>query len=172
MKTTNFLPWRRLRQQRCWRFWGLLFVGALLISFTIAAHQRANYAANVRVLQMHLTGDTLIQHELEMRHAQWRELNEKFQQRQQTLVLQAKTQAWQPALMALASVMPEKAWLTQLRYQQSSLSLTGYTATLSALTKLAESLKHLPGFTPGKAGELQQDAQGQWMFSFKLQNQE
>lgn len=76
--------------------------------------------------------------------------------------------AWQPALESLASAMPRQAWLTALRYQPPSLTLTGYTTSLPALAAMTDALKRVTGFNPGPAGELQQDSLGRWMFSFKL----
>ncbi|MGU7802226.1 PilN domain-containing protein, partial [Escherichia coli] len=79
-----------------------------------------------------------------------------------------ETVAWQPALESLASAMPRQAWLTALRYQPPSLILTGYTTSLPTLSAMTDALKRVTGFNPGPAGELQQDSQGRWMFSFQL----
>lgn len=49
--------------------------------------------------------------------------------------------AWQPALESLASAMPRQAWLTALRYQPPSLTLTGYTTSLPALAAMTDALK-------------------------------
>ena len=68
--------------------------------------------------------------------------------------------ARQPALESLASAMPRQAWLTALRYQPPSLTLTGYTTSLPALAAMTDALKRVTGFNPGPAGELQQDSPG------------
>ena len=172
MKTTNFLPWRQWRQQRCWRFWTLLFVGSLLLTLTVMMSLRSRFAIRSHVLEVYLAGDMAIQQKLEAHRARWRSQHEQQQLTQQAAVLLTKTQAWQPTLVALALALPEQAWLTQMSFQQSSLVLKGYATTLLSLQKLTESLKHFGGFTLGPAGELQQDNQGRWTYSLTLQRQE
>lgn len=68
--------------------------------------------------------------------------------------------------------LPEQAWLAQLRFQHSTLSLSGYAATLPALAALERALRQLPGFTPTAPGEMRQDAQGRWQFSWALTRKE
>ncbi|WP_449554997.1 PilN domain-containing protein [Lelliottia amnigena] len=172
MKTTNFLPWRQWRQQRCWRFWTLLFAGSLLLSLAAMTSLRSRFAIRSHALEMYLASDRAIQHTLEAHRARWRAQHEQQQLTQQAAVLLSKTQAWQPILVSLALALPEQAWLTQMSFQQSSLILKGYATTLLSLQKLTDSLKHFAGFTLGPAGELQQDNQGRWMYSFTLQRQE
>lgn len=163
MKITNFLPWRHRRQQHCWRLWGLLFIGSLLISLAAVMSLRAVNGLKARVLEAHLASETTIHKALIARSPQ-----QTPPRTSETGVLRARTQAWQKALVSLASIMPDQAWLTQLRYQQSRLELAGYAATQSALVGLGEALRQMPGFTLGPAGEMQQDAQGRWTFSFTL----
>lgn len=172
MKTTNFLPWRQWRQQRCWRFWTLLFTGSLLLSLAAMTSLRSRFAIRSHALEIYLASDRAIQHTLEAHRARWRAQHEQQQLTQQAAVLLTKTQAWQPTLVSLALALPEQAWLTQMSFQQSSLVLKGYATTLLSLQKLTDSLKHFAGFTLGPAGELQQDSQGRWMYSFTLQRQE
>lgn len=172
MKTTNFLPWRQWRQQRCWRLWTLLFAGSLLLSLAAMTSLRSRFAIRSHALEMYLASDRAIQHTLEAHRARWRAQHEQQQLTQQAAVLLSKTQAWQPTLVSLALALPEQAWLTQMSFQQSSLILKGYATTLLSLQKLTDSLKHFAGFTLGPAGELQQDNQGRWMYSFTLQRQE
>lgn len=168
----NFLPWRKERQRRCCRVWSMLFLGSFLIALMTMSSLRASCVVLSRGAEMRLYSDKEIQKGAETRYAQWRELNAQFQQRQQALIARAKTDTWQPILTSLSSAIPEQSWLTQLRYRSPTLTVTGYSTTLSALTILSESLKKLPGFTPGPAGEMKQDSQGRWMFTFTLQRQE
>lgn len=166
MNIANFLPWRRRRQQHCWRFWRLLFIGSLLVSLTVTMSLRSANGLNTRVFEAHLASETVISQALLARQDP-----QASPQTQETGALRARTLAWQPALVSLATIMPDQAWLTQLRYQQSRLELAGFAATLPALVELGESLRQLPGFTLGPAGEMQQDAQGRWTFLFTLQSQ-
>jgi len=147
-------------------------VGSLVVSLSLALSLRMQYAIKAHVLAVYITGETDAQHELEARQARWKARYEQFQKDQKALVQRAKTQAWQPALTSLASVIPQQAWLTQLGYQQSKLVLTGYAASLPALSAFAEALKQLPGFILGPTGQLQQDSQGKWTYSFTLKRQE
>jgi len=172
MKTTNFLPWRQWRQQRCWRFWTLLFAGSLLLALAAMTSLRSRFAIRSHALEVYLQGDIAIHHRLETHRVRWRAQHEQQQLTQQATDLLTKTQTWQPTLVSLALALPEQAWLTQMSFQQSSLVLKGYATTLLSLQKLTDSLKHFAGFTLGPAGELQQDSQGRWMYSFTLQRQE
>ena len=79
--------------------------------------------------------------------------------------------AWQPVLESLASVMPSQVWLTELRYQPPALMLIGYATTLPALSALRDASGQLDGFTTGPAGEIRQDSQGHWMFTFNLKSE-
>lgn len=166
MNITNFLPWRHRRQQHCWRVWRLLFIGSLLVSLAVATSLRSANGLKTYVLEAHLASETAIHQALLARR-----VPDMSPQNPETGALRARTLAWQPVLVSLASIMPDQAWLTQLRYQQSGLELAGFAATQSALVGLGESLRQLPGFTLGPAGEMQQDAQGRWTFRFTLQSQ-
>ncbi|MDI3360939.1 PilN domain-containing protein [Lelliottia sp. V89_10] len=163
---TNFLPWRHLRQQSCWRLWMLFFVGSVLIALVATYSLRSGYGLKTRALETLLASDTAIQQQLSAHRARWQARQVAPSPNPQRVLLD-----WQPALVSLASAMPEQAWLTQLRYQPPRLTVTGFAATPSALSALAESLKLLPGFMIGPAGEMQQDAQGRWTFSFTLTSQ-
>lgn len=169
MKITNFLPWRHQLQQTCWRFWGWLFAGSVLISLAVMISLRTGYGFKVRAVEAHLAVESVIQQKLSAHRAQWQALDHPPDP--QAGVQRAKTQAWQSTLVSLASAMPEQAWLTQLQYQPPRLTLTGFAATPVALSALAASLRQLPGLTLGPAGEMQQDAQGRWTFSFTLMSQ-
>ena len=83
----------------------------------------------------------------------------------------AGMQSVQPVLESFAGMMPSQVWLTELRYQPPSLMLTGYAATLPALSALRDGLGKMAGFTPGPTGELQQDDLGRWMFTFHLRSE-
>lgn len=169
---TNFLPWRHQQQHACCRFWGWLFAGSVLIALAVMLSLRTGYGLKVRAVEAQLAGESVIHQKLSAHRAQWQALREDHPLNPQAGVQRAKTQAWQPALESLASAMPEQAWLTQLQYQQPRLMLTGFAATPVALSALAASLRQLPGLTLGPAGEMQQDAQGRWTFSFTLMSQE
>lgn len=171
MTTTNFLPWRHQQQHACWRFWVWLFAGSGLVSLAVMINLRTGDGLKVRALEAHLAGERVIQQKLHAHRAQWQALQKAHPQTLQAGVQRAKTQAWQSSLISLASAMPEQAWLTQLQYQQPRLMLTGFAATPVALSALAASLRQLPGFTLGPAGEMQQDAEGRWTFSFTLTSQ-
>ncbi|WP_368544231.1 PilN domain-containing protein [Enterobacter soli] len=161
MSRVNLLPWRQQRRARCLRVWCLLLAGWLLVTFVLALGVRAHQRLSMRGLELELTGINAVQRALEAR-------------RRQTASITAQSPAaplWHPALESLAQAMPPQAWLTRLRYQASTLTLTGYAATLPALTAMADALPRVTGMTPGAAGELQQDDQGRWMFTFRLKRQ-
>lgn len=141
-----------------------MLVGWLLVVLAATLWLRAYHLIGIRALQQDIAGMSAVEHVLEAR------------QKQTIQVPQASVQPlanlpWQPVLLSLAQVIPSQAWLTQLRYQPPSLTLTGYAASLSALTAMAEALTKVKGMSPGAAGELQQDNQGRWMFTFRLEGQ-
>lgn len=164
---TNFLPWRHLQQQSCWRLWVLLFVGSVLISLAVTIGLRSDYGLKARALEALLTSDIAIQRQLDARRARWQTLQAAPSHNPQRVL-----RDWQSALVSLSLAMPEQAWLTQLRYQPPRLTVTGFALTLSELSTLGEALKRLPGFIVGPTGEMLQDAKGRWTFSFNLTSQE
>ncbi|MEX9253948.1 PilN domain-containing protein [Pseudenterobacter timonensis] len=172
MRNVNLLPWRQRQRQRTIRFWSLLFPGAFLLALVIALSLHMEEQWRQQSLQARLSSDRIMQSELERRHAQWRELNARYQEGQQALAGREKTAAWQRTLLALAQAIPPQAWLTELRFHHPRLIVNGYATTLSALTAFSQALGRLPGFTPGPAGELRQDDEGRWRFSFTLQQKE
>ncbi|TXU04387.1 pilus assembly protein HofN [Enterobacter hormaechei] len=156
----NLLPWRRQQRNQRLRFWGLLFSGSLLVMLAGGISLRATQSLALQALQSELAGTRAVQKVLKARQPQSAGLK--------TPSLPSEPVAWQPALESLASAMPRQAWLTALRYQPPSLTLTGYTPSLPALSAMTDALKRVTGFNPGPAGELQQDSLGRWMFSFQL----
>lgn len=163
MNMTNFLPWRQQRRARCLRFWAVAFAAILLLILTVFFSLRMNNVVKLRALQSELAGTQSVQHVLASR------------QRQTTAVQIPATRlqrlTWQPVLESLSDVIPPQVWLTELRYQPPSLMLIGYATSLPALSALRDALRQLAGFTPEPAGELQQDRQGRWMFTFQLKSQ-
>ncbi|WP_333853026.1 PilN domain-containing protein [Leclercia sp.] len=168
MRAANLLPWRQRQRHRCLRFWGLMFAGSLLVTVMVCAVTRASDPLVTRASALRHASDLALRQGLEQRQKQWTALQTRHQQQQRWALHKAKTAAWQPALIALSRHLPEQAWLAQLRFQQSTLSLTGYAATLPALGAMEAALRQVPGFTPGAPGEMRQDAQGRWQFSWTL----
>ncbi|EGQ5287048.1 PilN domain-containing protein [Enterobacter hormaechei] len=159
MSMPNLLPWRRQQRIQHLRFWGLLFAASLLVMLAGGVSLWVTKTLALQSLQSELAGMRAVQKVLKARQPQSAGLK--------TLSLPSDP-AWQPALETLADAMPRQAWLTALRYQPPSLILSGYTTSLPALSAMTDALKRVTGFTPGPAGELQQDSQGRWMFSFQL----
>lgn len=172
MRTANLLPWRQQQRRRCLRFWGLMFTGSLLLALMLCAAIRASNPLVTRAYLLRQQSDLALRQGLEQRQKQWTALQARQQQQQRWAVHKAKTEAWQSALIALSRLLPEQAWLAQLRFQHPTLSLTGYAATQSALAALETALGQIPGFTPGAPGEMRQDAQGRWQFSWTLTRKE
>jgi len=172
MRAANLLPWRQRQQRRCLRYWGLMFTGSLLVTLMLCAASRACDPLVTRASALRHASDLALRQGLEQRQKQWTALQARHQQQQRWALQKAKTEAWQPALIALSRLLPEQVWLAQLHFQQSTLSLTGYAATLPALAGLETALRQVPGFTPGAPGEMRQDAQGRWLFSWTLTRKE
>lgn len=160
MSTANFLPWRQQRRMRCLRFWGVLFIASLLVTLTLGLGLRMNHDVKLRGLQSELAGINAVQQILKTRQRPSAPLA--------TTEVESRPVAWQPALESLSAVMPAQAWLSALRYQPPVLTVSGYASALPALAAMTDALKQVAGFSFGSAGELQQDSQGRWVFTFQL----
>ncbi|HEO9144536.1 TPA: PilN domain-containing protein [Enterobacter asburiae] len=163
MNMTNFIPWRQQRRARCLRFWGAMFVGAWLVMLMVIFCLRINHLVRLHALRAELAGMQSVHHALMSRQTLTTEVPMPALKRQR--------HAWQPVLESLASVMPSQVWLTELRYQPPALMLIGYATTLPALSALRDVPGQLDGFTTGPAGEIRQDSQGHWMFTFNLKSE-
>ncbi len=93
------------------------------------------------------------------------QLREQHLQRQRQRQL---TRDWQPALEALATFLPEQAWLTTMNWQQEMLQVKGLTTSISALNALETALRQDTSFQLNQRGTTQQDAQGRWQFEYQL----
>lgn len=163
MRMINLLPWRQQRRARCLRFWGTLSLAAWMLVIITACAIRMNNAVMLPGLQTQLSGIQSVRQVLAARQrpATPAEMPAPAPQRR----------SWQPLLESLSRIIPAQAWLTELRYQPPSLVFIGYATALPALSSLRDALKDIAGFTPGPAGELQQDPQGRWMFTLQLKSQ-
>lgn len=172
MRTANFLPWRQRQRQGCLRFWGLLFTGSLLLALMLFVSSRVISPLTLRVAGLWQASDRVLYQALEQRHKQAAALHTQRQQQQRWAQQKAVTRSWQPTLIALSGALPDQAWLATLRFQQSTLQLKGYAATLPAVEAFETALRQLPGFTLGTPGEMRQDAQGRWQFAYSLTRKE
>lgn len=164
MNRVNLLPWRQQRQMRCIRLWSILLAGWLLVVLAATLWLRAYHLIGIRALQQDIAGMSAVERVLEARQKQDLPMP-------QVSVQPSVNLPWPPVLLSLAQEIRPQAWLTQLRYQPPSLTLTGYAVSLPALSAMEEALKKVKGMSPGAAGELQQDNQGRWMFTFRLVSQ-
>lgn len=167
-QAVNFLPWRAQRQRRTLRVWLTIFSVTLLLIVQLMAMLRMRVSQeNQRLSVVQQAGVTLYAG-LAERQARLlaQQLTQQAQQ-QRHLRLQA-TRDWQRILTCLAETLPEQAWLSELRYQQGTLSLAGYAVSFAALGQLETALNALPGLGMGKPGVTSRDAQGRWQFHYAL----
>ena len=165
----NFLPWRERRQQRCLRFWALIFLSTFfVITFvwllTRMTLENTHHIADLRSAANRELGQALAQREKPLRLAL-----QQAEARQQWQARRAMTQAWQPRLEAIAAHFPEQAWLTELSWQNNALTLNGYASAFPALATLSDALRELPGLKPAKTGKTEREAQGRWQFTLRLE---
>lgn len=160
MSMTNFLPWRQQRRVRCLRFWGVLFIASLLVTLAVGLGLRVNHDVRLRALQSELAGINAVQKILKTRQPPAAP--------PAASGVESRPVAWQAALESLSAVMPAQAWLSALRYQPPVLTVSGYASALPALAAMTDALKQVAGFSFGSAGELLQDNQGRWVFTFQL----
>lgn len=166
MIPANLLPWRQYRRTRCLRLWGVMFTGSLVMILTALSALRVDKLLALRARQSEWAGIHAVEQTLKARQLAWQAA-----QKHAAVPEAAPRVAWRPALTSLSALIPEQAWLTELRYQPPGLVLTGYATTAPALTAMRDALGRVDGFSPGTVGALQQDKQGRWAFTFQLKHQ-
>lgn len=167
-QAVNFLPWRARQQRRCLRVWIIIFSVTLLLIVLLAAMLRMHLLQeNQRLRQVQQAGVTL-QAGLAQRQAHLLAQQAERQARQQRDQRLQATREWQQTLTRLADMLPEQAWLSELHFQQGTLSLAGYAVSFMALGQLEKALNAIPGLRMDKPGAASRDAQGRWQFNYAL----
>ncbi|MCZ8602854.1 DNA utilization protein HofN [Escherichia albertii] len=149
----NFLPWRQQRRAAFLRFWLLAFVSPLLLAAGMMLMLRLATDTEAQIEAVLLQAE---QQRASLLKASKPRLLERQQLREQHLQRQRQrqlTRDWQPALEALATFLPEQAWLT---------------TSISALNALETALRQDTSFQLNQRGNTQQDAQGRWQFEYQL----
>ena len=164
----NFLPWRETRRRQRLRMAGLLIVGLLLILLVAILASRLNKRASHSLETARISADDLLYSALQQRERAMRQRLQQQEQRRLRALRREKTAAWQSRLQAIAALMPEHAWLTQLEYRQNTLVLSGLTLHLKGLAELEKALGSVADLRPPKAGETHRDGEGRWLFHFSM----
>lgn len=167
-QAVNFLPWRARRQRQCLRLWLTIFSVTLLLIVLLAAMLRMQTAQKNRRLELIQQAGITLQTGLAQRKTNLLARQAEYQARQQRYRQLQATREWQQILTRLADTLPEQAWLSELRFQQRTLSLAGYAVSFTALSQLETALYALPGLRMGKPGPASRDAQGRWQFDYAL----
>ena len=163
----NLLPWREMRRRRVLRFWGLMS-GALLFAPALQLQQRVQAAQEATVRDIyHQNSRARIQALSGYEQRLQAQINRQAQQRQRARQRQ-DTSNWQAALTVLAAQLPERAWLTRLRWHSGTLTLEGLALRFSTLEALDAALKALPGYRATVPGETRRDGGDRWRFSYQL----
>ena len=164
----NFLPWRRRRRRHIARVWAATFTGTVFLLVVCSTVWRGTVAGDLHQASIWRQSDenvlaALIAGEkpLLLRQQRWQQVQARAQRRQQT-------RDWQPMLSALAENLPQEAWLTQLRWQQGRLDLSGLARAFASLNDLETTLRAVPGFHLLPTGATVRDAQGRWQFHYQL----
>lgn len=164
----NLLRWREKRRRRCLRLWLLLLAGLCLISTAVWLHGFSVRALSHTWRAAITENQKPLSEALSQREQHLKEQQQRWHERALLEKQRASTQQWQGHLQALAEQLPEQAWLTTLQWQNETLHFTGVASQFSALARLAQVVKQLPGFQPGTAGAVHRDDQGRWQFSYQL----
>lgn len=166
--TINLLPWRQTRRRACLRFWSVLFGASLLLSSGVLLRYYSVLSVENQVELLLADAEKTraealmaLKPRVQLRQQRWQQVQARNKQREQT-------RSWQRVLQRLAELLPERAWLTKITWQQDTLELTGNTLSFAALKVLEAQLRQLPLFKLGSPGETQQDAQGRWQFHYRL----
>lgn len=165
----NFLPWRERRQQRCLRFWALIFLSTFFVITFVWLLTRMTLENTHHIADLHSMANRELGQALAQREKPLRLALQQAGARQQWQARRAMTQAWQPRLQAIATHFPGQAWLTELSWQNNVLTLNGYASAFPALATLNDALRELPGLKPAKVGKTERDAQGRWQFTLQLE---
>ena len=137
----NFLPWRETRRRQRLRMAGLLIVGLLLILLVAILASRLNKRASHSLETARISADDLLYSALQQRERAMRQRLQQQEQRRLRYLRRERTAAWQPTLQAIASRMPEHAWLTLLEYRQNTLVLPQVQAQWRKLLPLRSALQ-------------------------------
>jgi pilus assembly protein HofN len=149
-----------------------MFTGSLFLTMSLYLSGRSSHSATLPTSQQWRDSNLTLRQALEQRRQQWLAMQSQRQQQQRWEQKKVATRDWQQVLITLSEILPAQAWLTRLRFQQSTLFLTGYTSTPGALSGLERALGVFPGFMLKPAGEMRQDEQGRWLFSYALSRRE
>ncbi len=168
MTGVNFLPWRRYRRRRCVRLWAGIFIVSVLLMVISGSFWHALLAADLRRSTLWQQADAALlasltagEETLKARQEVWRKEQARRQRRQDT-------QDWQQRLLSLATDLPQNAWLTQLRWQQNQLTLSGVASSAGTLSALEQQLRRLAGFQLQQTSAMEKDTQGRWQFHYQL----
>lgn len=165
----NFLPWRRARFYQHLRHWGM-FVCASALICTAAALALCTHWRSVRAVHdIHMQAERQITLQLAQREQERSAQAKQQALLQQRLAHRRETQAWSQQLLEIVERLPAQAWLNALSYRDGALMMSGTLTQFAALTVLDRGLQTLPGFQPGKAGKIQRDSAGRWVFEYRLQ---
>lgn len=164
----NFLPWRETRRRQRLQMAGLLILGLLLILLAALLTSRLNQRVSHSLETAKISAEEQLYTAFQQRERAMRQRLQQQEQRRLRALRREKTAAWQSRLQAIAALMPEHAWLTQLEYRQNTLVLSGLTLHLKGLAELEKALGSVAGLRPPKAGETHRDGEGRWLFHFSM----
>ncbi len=164
----NFLPWRETRRRQRLQMAGLLILGLLLILLAALLTSRLNQRVSHSLETAKTSAEEQLYTAFQPRERAMRQRLQQQEQRRLRALRREKTAAWQSRLQAIAALMPEHAWLTQLEYRQNTLVLSGLTLHLNGLAELEKAPGSVAGLRPPKAGETHRDGEGRWLFHFSM----
>lgn len=170
--SVNFLPWRETRRRQRLQMAGVLIIGLLLILLAALLVSRLNKQGSHALETVRISADDLLYTALQQRERAIRQLLQQQEQQRLRYRRLQKSAAWQSRLQAIASRMPEQAWLTHLHYRQNTLMLRGLTLNLKGLAELEKALGNIAGLRPPRAGETHRDSEGRWLFHFSMDDED
>ncbi|WP_052282823.1 PilN domain-containing protein [Kluyvera genomosp. 1] len=167
-QTVNFLPWRRIQFYRDLRCWGLRVCGSWLVCGGMAFYASLYWQIDQKVSEHHVLAEQQIRQQMLLREQQLKSDAQERALDQKRLAMREVTRAWSQRLSALADNLPPQSWLNELTYRRGVLSLSGVLTQFSALSAVEQVLQSIPGFLPGKAGNIQRSSDGYWQFQYQL----
>lgn len=170
MVWVNFLPWRgRLRQKQLRLWYG--FFGFLLLTLAAgiqsACWQHAlnrQQTATLKAWDRALDAVTRLQRDTLAARQRLQLLEQRCQRR---MVRQREMRIWQGLIRTLQQEIPLSIWLTDLKKQQQSIDIQGFSRDIPALHSFRDALAQQAGIAGVILGNLRREAGGEMHFGLR-----
>ncbi|MTD37307.1 hypothetical protein GIX45_01415 [Erwinia sp. CPCC 100877] len=176
MRLVNLLPWRYMLAQRRRRFWAAMMLGTLVAMLAVRGCRMASGALDSRRQTVLAESDRArrewLARALEQAGLRLRQREARQRENQLRYVRRSRILAWRDAMMTLAVLLPDEAWLTRLEVDEDQWRISGLARTPAALNALEHALDRHSNFRQTRLRALIRKGAGEWQFiwQFGLRN--